>query len=105
MSDWQSIGTGLTSDWHRIGRIGDELALDEIGMGRHLIGTGLMPDCHRIDIELASDWLQIGMDWHLIAPDLYLIGIRLEWIGTRLALDCCLIDIGLASDWNGLALC
>ena len=48
--DWQSIGTGLTLDWHRIGGIGDELALDEIG--RHLIGTGLVPDCHRIDVRL-----------------------------------------------------
>ena len=64
LSDCFQIGTGLTLDWHRIGGIGDELALDEIG--RHLIGTGLVPDCHRIGVRLASDWSQIGMDWHLI---------------------------------------
>ncbi len=38
---------GSVSDRHRIGRIGrigDELSLDEIGMGRHLDGNRLMMD-------------------------------------------------------------
>ena len=39
--DGLSIGTGLTSDWYRFG---DEQALDEIGMGRRVIGTGLSLD-------------------------------------------------------------
>ena len=66
--DGLSIGTGLTSDWHRFG---DEQALDEIGMGRRVIGTGLSLDwC----IGLSSDWCQIG--------------VRLESDWDRLALDC-----------------
>ena len=72
------IGTGLTSDCHRIGRIGNELALD------------------RIDVGLALYWRQIGMDWHRIE-----IRLASDWNG--LALDRCLIDIGLVPDchWIG----
>jgi len=48
---------GLVSDRHRIGRMGrmgNELSLDEIGMGRHLDGNRLMMDC-RISDGL-TDW-------------------------------------------------
>ena len=49
VSDQESgIGTGLISDCHRTGRIGNESALD------------------RIDVGLASDWNGLALDWRWI---------------------------------------
>ena len=76
VSDRESgIGTGLTSDCHRISRIGNELALD------------------RIDVALATDWRQIGMDWRWIGAEL---ASNWQQIGAGLALDRQQIGVGLA---------
>ena len=96
--NWKQIGTsmvGLVSDRHRIGRMGrmgDELSLDEIGMGRHLDGNRLMMDC-RISDGLTDWWWIDGllMNWW-IGP-----GLTLDWrFGDRLTLDW----HGLVMDWH-----
>ena len=46
------------------------------GPDEHQIGAGLVQDWSVIDIGLASDWDQIGMDWYPIGA-------------------------GFSSDWNG----
>ena len=60
------IGTGLTSDCHRNGRIGNELALDRIDVGLALYWRQIGMDWHLIGTGLRLDWHQIGMDWHSI---------------------------------------
>ena len=64
--DWHSIGTGLASDWRRIG--GDRQSLSfGLAMDWRRIGEGLAPDWHSIDIlignGLAPDWDRIGNGW------------------------------------------